>query len=98
MQKPDPQFSPKRIDLAGLVALIERLVADGDLPKSVAAVHLTKDTLVDDLGIDSLGKLTLLEEIELASGVELPDGFVGEATSLGDIADQLKSIEEAKGR
>jgi acyl carrier protein len=92
MQKPDPQFSPKRIDLAGLVALIERLVADGDLPGTVAAVPLTAATRVDDLGLDSLGKLTLLEELELASGIELPETFVNEGASLGEIADQLRTL------
>jgi|HubBroStandDraft_5_1064220.scaffolds.fasta_scaffold301315_2 acyl carrier protein len=92
MQKPDPQFSPKRIDLAGLVTLIERLVADGDLPGTVAAVPLTAATRVDDLGLDSLGKLTLLEELELASGIELPETFVNEGASLGEIADQLRTL------
>ena len=98
MQKPDPQFSPKRIDLAGLVTLIERLVADGDLPGTVAAVPLTAATRVDDLGLDSLGKLTLLEELELASGIEAsPETFVNEGASLGEIADQLRTLPRRGG-
>jgi acyl carrier protein len=82
----------KPIEFADLVALIRRLVSAGDLPASAAAVELTADTRVDDLGLDSLGKLTLLEEVELASGAQLPENFISEGASLGQILDSLNAI------
>jgi acyl carrier protein len=89
MQKPDPSLLSRPIDFADLVALIRRLVSAGDLPASAAAVELNQSTCVDDLGLDSLGKLTLLEELELIAGVELPENFVSEGASLGEIIDRL---------
>ena len=98
MQEPDPSPSGESIDFAGLVALIKRLVSAGDLPDSAVAVALTVDTSVDDLGLDSLGKLTLLEELELASGVELPEDFVSEGASLGEIINRLNAVSRTTER
>ena len=92
MQKPNPSLLFRPIDFADLVALVRRLVSVGDLPGSAAAVALTADTSVDDLGLDSLGKLTLLEELEAVTGVELPENFVGEGASLGEIINRLNAI------
>lgn len=91
-QKSDPPLPPKLIELADLVALVTRLVSEGDLPDSAIAVELTAATGVDDLGLDSLGKLTLLEELEAAAGIELPESFVSEGASLGEIVDRLNAI------
>jgi acyl carrier protein len=92
MPKPHPSPSSKSIDLADIVTLIKRLVSEGDLASSAAAVELTGDTRVEDLGLDSLGKLTLLEELELASGVELPEDFINAEVSLGEIIGRLNAI------
>jgi acyl carrier protein len=98
LPKPQPSLSSKPIDLADLVALIKRLVSEGDLPSSAITVELTANTRVADLGFDSLGQLTLLEELELASGVELPENFVSEDASLGDIIDRLNAVRGAARR
>jgi acyl carrier protein len=98
MEKPDSSRSPKPIAFTDLVALVKRLVSVGDLPGSALAVELTVDTSVDDLGLDSLGKLTLLEELELAGGVELPEGVVSGGASLGQIIDRLNAISGARTR
>jgi acyl carrier protein len=92
MPKPHPSPSSKPIDFDDLVALIKRLVSEGDLPSSVADVDLTTDTSVEDLGLDSLGKLTLLEELEVASGVELPEDFINPDAPLGEIIGRLNAI------
>jgi acyl carrier protein len=92
MQKHDPSLSPKAIELTDLVALVTRLVSEGDLPASATAVALTADASIDDLGLDSLGKLTLLEELEAIAGVELPESFVSEGASLGEIVDSLNAL------
>jgi acyl carrier protein len=87
-----PSRSIRSIDFADLAALIKRLVSEGDLPDSAVAVALTAETRVDDLGLDSLGKLTLLEELEMASGVELPEDFIIAGASLGEVIVQLNAI------
>ena len=98
MSKSNTSLSSKPVELVDVVALIRRLVSEGDLPSNAAAVELTAQTSVDDLGLDSLGKLTLLEELELASGVELPETFVSDGASLGEIIDRLRAILETASR
>lgn len=98
IQKPYPSPSSKPIDFADLVALIKRLVSEGDLPSSAAAVELTADTRIDDLGLDSLGKLTLLEELELVSGVELPEDFINAEASFGEMIGRLNAVLEGARR
>ena len=97
METPDSRDLPSPIALADLVALLKRLVSVGDLPGSVAAVELKADTSVDDLGLDSLGKLTLLEELEAAAGLELPEAFASERASLGEIVDRLNRFRGRQG-
>jgi acyl carrier protein len=92
MQKPNPSLLLRPIEFADLVALVRRLVSEGDLPGSAIAVALAADTSVDDLGLDSLGKLTLLEELEATVGVELPESFISEGASLGEIINRLNAI------
>ncbi|MGA2793766.1 MAG: phosphopantetheine-binding protein [Roseiarcus sp.] len=92
MPTPHPSLSSKPFDFADLVALIKRLVSEGDLPSSAADVELTADTRLEDIGLDSLGKLTLLEELELASDVELPEDFIDADASLGEVIDRLNAI------
>jgi acyl carrier protein len=74
-------------DLAAINGLLWRLARAGDLPERLAEVHLTRETLIDELNLDSLAMLTLLQEIETETGAELPDDFIRPGMSIGSIAD-----------
>jgi acyl carrier protein len=68
---------------------ILRQVSSGILPEYITRLDLSPETRLLDLGIDSLGKMTLLVELQ----DYLPQGFpvesMGEGTTLGDVAARM---------
>lgn len=69
-----------------------RALLDADRP-----VHLS-DTLDLDLGLDSLKKIELVSSLEEAFSVSLPDTFVTEVRTVGEIVAKLKDLGTGKGR
>jgi hypothetical protein len=81
------------IDLRGLVELIHRLARQGDLPQHLLASPLGAGTRLERLGLDSLGNLTLLEELEQWTGLELPDEALDPGCSLAEVVERLNALE-----
>src|SRR5207302_1544516 len=70
---------------------ILRQVASGMLPAYIAKLDLAPDTRLFDLGIDSLGKMTLIVELGGYFPQGLPKGWLDESVTLGEIAAQMSS-------
>jgi acyl carrier protein len=80
-----------------LALVIESLIAlasRGEVPRDIAARKLLRETTLDELAIDSLGKLALLSELEDRSEVNIAEGTLDGVRSLGDLADLLASLKK----
>jgi acyl carrier protein len=70
---------------------ILRQVSSGILPAYIAELDLAPETRLFDLGIDSLGKMTLIAELGSYFPQGLPRGWLDESATLGEIAAQMSS-------
>lgn len=57
---------------------------------------LSLDTSLDDLGIDSLGAITILYELEDRLDIEVPTDIFDSLKTIGDIIIQLEKLTAAK--
>jgi acyl carrier protein len=69
-----------------IVDVIRRLALSGDFPSDLLTLQITPQTLVEELGLDSMGELELMIEVTNLSGKHLPDAFVHENMTVGDLA------------
>jgi acyl carrier protein len=72
--------------LDALRALAER----GEVPRDLLQRELSAATTIDELAIDSLGKLALISELEDRLELAIGEGLLAGVRSLGDLA-QLAS-------
>lgn len=72
--------------------LAERKLIPGDL----ASRSLDGATQIDELGIDSLGKLELLSEIEERADVMLSEGLLQGLRTLDDLARAVAQVKERR--
>jgi acyl carrier protein len=79
-----------------VVAAIHSLAERGVLPRDLAAWHLDAGTEIDALGIDSLGKLNLLSELEDRADVAISEGDLPGLKTLGDLAALLERRRGAR--
>lgn len=78
-----------------VITVIRQLARDGDMPKALAAAPIGAGTRLDQLGLDSLGKVNLVAAIDQYLGVYIAaDTLTGEET-LGEIAQQMSSQRKA---
>lgn len=64
-----------------------------------AGVPITeKSHLVADLGIDSLGVMEIIQNIEDKFGFEIPNDLLGELETVGDVHKAIVARLEADGR
>jgi len=75
---------------------ILRQVSSGILPGYIARLDLSPETRLLDLGIDSLGKMTLLVELQNHFPAEFPGIGLGESATLGEIAAQMGGAGHAR--
>lgn len=68
-----------------VAAAIRSLAERGVLPRDLAGWRLDADTEIDGLGIDSLGKLNLLTELEERADVAISEGDLPGLRTLGDL-------------
>ncbi len=61
--------------------------------RKISSEEINMHTSLDELGIDSLGALTLLFEIEDRLEVDIPDEFAKTMETVGDIVDGLKELK-----
>jgi len=58
------------------------------------AAEISFDTRLDALGIDSLGAITILYELEERFGIEIPNEVIESITNVRDIVYHLELILE----
>lgn len=73
---------------------LRQSAALGMLPTCLATVPLTPEMRLVDLGIDSLGSMTLLSEVGERLSLPLPDLEVSPTSTLGDISRLMQSARE----
>ncbi len=71
---------------------ITELAARGVLPRDLAARSFDAATKIDELGLDSLGKLELLSELEERADVTLSESMLPGLRTLGDLASVLAGL------
>ena len=59
---------------------------------------ISLDTLLEELGIDSLGAITILYELEERLDIEVPTEIFDDLHTVGDILTQLKTILALKNQ
>jgi acyl carrier protein len=77
-----------------VIDAIRALSGRGELPRDLADRPLAAETVIDDLAMDSLGKLGLMTELEDRADVGLSEGMLAGLRTLGDMA---RMLEIAKG-
>jgi acyl carrier protein len=55
---------------------------------------ISRDMLLEDLGIDSLGAITILYELEDRYGIDIPNEIFDSLNEVGDIVDHLEQLLE----
>ena len=73
---------------------IRTLACRGELPRELAERPLAEATTIEELTIDSLGKLGLLSELEERADVGLSEAMLIGLRTLGDMA---RMLERARG-
>ena len=81
--------------LTVVIETIQVLAARGELPRDLAERALAAQTTIDELAIDSLGKLGLLSELEERADVGLSEGMLAGLLTLGDMAAMLETARGA---
>jgi acyl carrier protein len=76
-----------------VIDAIVELARRGQLPTDLARRTLAAETAIDELGIDSLGKLNLLSELEERADVTLGESLLHGLRTLGDLARAVASVK-----
>ena len=63
--------------------------------KTLPEIPLTPETLLADLGIDSLDALNILFALEEAFGISIPDEVSRQIRTLGDLTAAIRGAEGA---
>jgi acyl carrier protein len=74
-----------------VVDAIRLLAKDGDLPRELGTRALSPTDRIEDLGLDSVGKINLLLEIEQALGSKLSERRLAHVVTLRDLANVVES-------
>jgi acyl carrier protein len=74
---------------------IRTLAARAELPRDLTARELAAETTIEELAIDSLGKLGLLSELEERADVSLSESMLQGLRTLADLARMLESARGA---
>jgi acyl carrier protein len=70
-----------------IVETVRSLSLKGNFPRELISRPLEKETAITELGIDSLGKLSLISEIEDKAETMLGEGDLPGIKTLGDLAE-----------
>lgn len=75
-----------------VIQLIQQLATAGDLPADLATLPLTAMTTVGELGLDSLARLILLEELTAGGAGYLSDDELTSDTTLAALAARIAAL------
>jgi acyl carrier protein len=73
-------------DLETVRETLRALASDRVIPRDIFVAGLEGTTRLEDLGIDSIGKLAVLNELEARSGVLLDERRLADCATLADLA------------
>lgn len=73
--------------------VIRDLSRRGNIPGDIADMSLSESTEIDALGIDSIGKLNLLSELEERADLALSERALQGCRTLGDLAAVLTEMK-----
>jgi acyl carrier protein len=73
-------------DLEIVRETLRALAIDRVIPRDILETRLEGTTRLEDLAIDSIGKLAVLNELEARSGVLLDERRLADCATLGDLA------------
>lgn len=76
-----------------IAAALRRMSSEGVLPSAWALDSLSRDTEIAELGIDSLGALILVAELESSLGARIPDGLLSGVRTLGQLEQRLLVVK-----
>jgi acyl carrier protein len=76
-----------------VIAALRDLARQRVIPSDIAELALAEDTVIDDLGIDSVGKLNLVSELEDRADVGISEGALQGRRTLGDMAKMLAELK-----
>jgi hypothetical protein len=81
-------------DLAveAVIQVIRNLAAQGDVPADLATLPLTATTTIGALGLDSLARLILLEDLSEGAAGYLADDELTHDTTLAALAARLATL------
>jgi acyl carrier protein len=79
-----------------VIGAIRHLAARKLIPADLANRPLDGATALDELGIDSLGKLELLTEIEERADIALSEGLLQGLRTLDDLARAVAQVKERR--
>lgn len=77
-----------------VVETIRDLARDNQLPKRLAGKELLPSTLLEDLGMDSLGQLNLLSELEERVDDTFSESAISGIDTLADLAEIVTRSKE----
>jgi acyl carrier protein len=72
--------------------LTERVIAHIARTHSLAEESVTPESTFDELGIDSLGAMSLVADLEIELGVDVPNEELLKVRSVGDAIDSLARV------
>ena len=79
-----------------VIGAIRHLASLKLVPSDLATRALEGSTTLDELGLDSLGKLELLTEIEERADVMLSEGLLQGLRTLDDLGRAVAKVKERK--
>ena len=65
---------------------MRRLSSQQEIPSGLEVDSISGGTKIDDLGLDSLDKLAVIQELERVTGAAISDDRVQEIVTAGDLA------------
>jgi acyl carrier protein len=72
--------------------LTQKVIAHVAQVHSIPAETITPESSFDELGIDSLGAMSLVADLEIELGVDVPNEELLKVKTVGDAADSLGRV------
>lgn len=75
-----------------VIVILRELAKAEELPNHLIDGPITGADTVETLGIDSIGAVTLVDQLESEANVLLPDDFLAFEDSIDDIANRMNAL------
>lgn len=74
-----------------VIEVIRILAAEDELPGRLQTAPISGEDSAETLGLDSIGAFSLIDRLEVDTGVTLPDDFLTLNDTIATIAERLRS-------